>query len=619
MDQSESNQSNQNHHEYIQDNHESDYNYENDQSYQYDYESDQSNQELTLSNKNKKLKTVTKSKPAFKNSWLNEFRWLQFDKISQRMFCKYCKCYNKSNAFGNLMLLEKTVNKELEQLTEQNKNHIIGIAKIVYTLVQQDIPLAKLQYMVQLFRELESSFIVDGAVTYENEISGREFAFAISNVIKAEIWKELSEAVSFGIMIDKTLDQSDATTITTKLIRLFQSYDIIDKLVAFASDGASVMIGCKNGVAQKLSQICPYIVYNHYIAHRLALACKDSQKQIDYFNNAETIIRDLRLKKLKDIRWLGWYDAVKNFVKTLPAVLLQLQHDNNKVANNLYQRLCNWRLLGFFHFIFDILGHLASLNKFFQKSNLYFQDIIPIIDATTTIIQKDYLVDTLDVRNHYLGYNLQLFIDHTNPFNKQTGINYHTHLLIYNNHNFDDLFQDIYKYASTIITEIKERFPDRPLLAAMRILNPVEWSRKKEELFEFGNNELQILFDHYGTAKTINGQKFLPLIDVDSCITEWPGFKNIIFSNFLTFFLQELLPFLVRDYSDIFPNIIKLAHITNSIPFSSVDCERGFFKQNTIKTCLRTSLTTFTLDAFMRISLEGKESKEMNWDKIYHE
>ncbi|CAG8521425.1 15960_t:CDS:1, partial [Racocetra persica] len=152
------------------------------------------------------------------------------------------------------------------------------------------------------------------------------------------------------------LDQSDATTITTKLIRLFQSYNIIDKLVAFASDGASVMIGCKNGIAQKLSQICLYIVYNHCIAHCLALACKDSQKQIDYFNNTKTIIRDvykyyknsakqvhilqeyqqildcpkLHLKKLKDIRWLGWYDAVKNFVKTLPAVLLQLQHDNNK-------------------------------------------------------------------------------------------------------------------------------------------------------------------------------------------------------------------------------------------------------------------------------------------------
>ncbi|CAG8540578.1 4493_t:CDS:2 [Cetraspora pellucida] len=230
MDQSESNQSNQNHYEYIQNNHESDYNYENDQSYQYNYKSDQSNQKLTLSNKNKKLKTVMKSKPAFKNSWLNEFRWLQFNKISQQMFCKYCKCYNKSNVFRStrsvnfgrkssvkehasleqhknaikLDAAKKTINKELEQLTEQNKNHIIRIAKI-----------------------------------------------------------------------------------------LLQSYNIIDKLVTFASDVVSVMIGYKNGVVQKLLQICLYIVYNHCIAHHLALACKDSQKQIDYFNNIETIIRNI--------------------------------------------------------------------------------------------------------------------------------------------------------------------------------------------------------------------------------------------------------------------------------------------------------------------------------------
>ncbi|CAG8748327.1 3068_t:CDS:1, partial [Racocetra persica] len=119
--------------------------------------------------------------------------------------------------------------------------------------------------------------------------------------------------------------------------------------------------------------------------------------------------------------------------------------------------------------------------------------------------------------------------------------------------------------------------------------------------------------------KTINRQTFLPLIELDSCIVEWSGFKNIVFSNYLTFSSQELLSVLIRNYSDIFSNIIKLVHITNSIPFSSVDCERGFSKQNTIKTCLRNSLTTFTLDAFMRISLESKKSSEMNWDKIYHE
>ncbi|CAG8727614.1 5848_t:CDS:2, partial [Cetraspora pellucida] len=474
-------------------------------------DNDQSDQEL-ISNKKKSL---SKSKPSFKNSWLNEFRWLQYDKTSQRMFCKYCKRYNKSNVFGTtgsvnfgrkssvkehafsdqhqdairLESAEKIIEKESEQLIEKNKDHIIGVSKIVYTLVRQDIPLAKLPYFVQLSRELKSPFIADGSITYENEISGREFAFAISNIIKTEIWKELSEAVFFGVMIDESTDIS-----------------MNKHLIAFASDGASVMMGNKNGVAQRLSKICPYIIYTHCIAHRLALACKDSQKQLNYFTNAETVIRDvykyyknsvkrihilqeyqqildypeLRLKKLKDIRWLGWYDAVENFIKTLPAVLIQLQNDDSRIANDLYQRLCNWRLLGFFHFIYDVLGQLASLNKFFQKRNLYFRDIVPMIDATITNIQKDYIMDT------NLSYHLQMFIDHTNPFNEnQSEVTYYTHILAYNSCDYDDLLQDVYEYANIVTTKIKDRFPDRLLLAAMKILNPVEWSCKKEELLEF--------------------------------------------------------------------------------------------------------------------------------------
>ncbi|CAG8521133.1 1221_t:CDS:2 [Scutellospora calospora] len=133
MDQSESNQSNQNHHEYIQDNHESDYNYENDQSYQYDYESNQNGFNLTKSLNGYFVNIVNVT-------------------INQTLLEQHKDAIRLDAA-------EKTVNKELEQLTEKNKNHIIGIAKIVYTLVQQDIPLAKLLYMVQLSHELESLFI----------------------------------------------------------------------------------------------------------------------------------------------------------------------------------------------------------------------------------------------------------------------------------------------------------------------------------------------------------------------------------------------------------------------------------------------------------------------------
>ncbi|CAG8811572.1 35711_t:CDS:2, partial [Racocetra persica] len=102
----------------------------------------------------------------------------------------------------------------------------------------QDIPLAKLPYFVQISHELESPFIMESSITYENE-------------------KEISEAVSFGIMIDESTDIS------------------INKHLVI------------------------YVIYP---------------------NSSE-----IRLKKLKEVRWFGWYNAVKNFVKTLPAVLSQLK------------------------------------------------------------------------------------------------------------------------------------------------------------------------------------------------------------------------------------------------------------------------------------------------------
>ena len=74
---------------------------------------------------------------------------------------------------------------------------------------------------------------------------------------------------------------------------------------------------------------------------------------------------------------------------------------------------------------------------------------------------------------------------------------------------------------------------------------------------------------------------------------------------------------MIQDYIDVFPNIIKLIQIVYCIPFSSVECERGFSRQNKIKTKDRNSLATNTLDMLMRVSLEGPESKEFNYNRAY--
>ncbi|CAG8607502.1 12057_t:CDS:2 [Cetraspora pellucida] len=268
--------------------------------------------------------------------------------------------------------------------------------------------------------ELESSFIMEGSITYKNE-------------------KEISETVSFGIMIDESTNISinkhlviyvifpnSSGNIKTHFLQLLALNQ--NKLVAFASDGASVMIGNKNGLNYFASvEIIIKDVYKFY---------KNSAKCVNILQEYQRILDfpEIHLKKLKEVRWLDWYDAVKNFVKTLPAVLLQLKTDNS-------------------------------------KQNLFFHDIIPMINATIESIQKDYVANT------NLDYHLQVFIDHTNLFNnsnQQSNITYYTHIFAYNNCDYDDLLKDVYKYTSIVITEITNHFPDCPLLAAMKILNPVE-------------------------------------------------------------------------------------------------------------------------------------------------
>src|SRR5436189_3375411 len=88
------------------------------------------------------------------------------------------------------------------------------------------------------------------------------------------------------------LTSCNAEGITKVLIDIFEKGKILPKLVAFASDGASVMLGKNEGVAAKLSRICTYpLIVNHCVAHRLALACKDAKKEIKFYGEVESLIK----------------------------------------------------------------------------------------------------------------------------------------------------------------------------------------------------------------------------------------------------------------------------------------------------------------------------------------
>ena len=67
------------------------------------------------------------------------------------------------------------------------------------------------------------------------------------------------------------------------------------KLIGFASDGAAVMRGVRNGVAQKLKAHQPKIQLVHCIAHRLELGIKAAIKANTLYERLQKLLLDIYL------------------------------------------------------------------------------------------------------------------------------------------------------------------------------------------------------------------------------------------------------------------------------------------------------------------------------------
>ncbi|CAJ0828556.1 425_t:CDS:2, partial [Entrophospora sp. SA101] len=384
---------------------------------------------------------------------------------------------------------------------------------------------------VDLAYELNVPDLQKGSIAYNNEKSGKELLEAVSKTIEYDIWEEISKSPCIGVIID----ESNNISTTKNLIVIFI------KITSFASDGASVMLGVRNGVAKQLTSYCPYMVVTHCVAHYLALACKSSSKQVDYFKKAETLAKEfqeildndiLKIKKIFDIRWLSWYEAVRNICKSLEALILTLSNDVSEVSKPLL-------------------------------------NIEIIINTIINKLRFEYLPDNNG--NIKFGFHLRKFFNNLR-FISETRVDFGEFQLNYSYNDHQELLVDIQTYTRSLISCIEEKFPNKPLITVMKIFNPKEWPLNIVNFQEFGINELNLLLDQFGMEKNIKQKdnsykKFEPLVDKESCIYE------------------------------------------------CIKCEHGFSKQNLIKTKCRNLLTASSLYLWMRVGLEGPDSKVFDFQK----
>lgn len=247
----------------------------------------------------------------------------------------------------------------------------------LYWQVQHGIAYRNFTSMLKLMRNLGLEKLEH--FRHESLWSVRGILTTMGRVIKGKITKAASEARCYGLMVDDVTDiqvkeqnmiiiqfvqnskvqihflaindlmehqdavSPNAETITESIKKeLVKSGLDCQKFLSLASDGASVMVGKNRGVSALLKRENPRLIDVHCICHRLALACSDSNNEIQYMLTIERLLVQL-------YKWLE-----NSCVKTAAYMKMQLRLQNmqlpaeeskrHKIGHKL-QRACRTRWL----------------------------------------------------------------------------------------------------------------------------------------------------------------------------------------------------------------------------------------------------------------------------------
>ena len=308
----------------------------------------------------------------------------------------------------------------------------------------------------------------------------------------------------------------------------------LTNLKGLVTDGAAVMTGRNNGVETKLKELNPVLISVHCICHKLALACTDTKKEIDYIKRMEDTLRQLwayfenspkrlavllkmqinikkyslqlkekskqllvkRMKKACSTRWLSFDKSVAALYQEYEAVLHTLKaldEDGCATAHGLFNRLKEGKFLGVLFILKDVLPVLSHLSKAFQGGSVAFSQVVPMINATKASLEE--LLETNSPVQKFLAV-VESYTNICEDIKVSAAQQQQLYCL-----------QE--KYITSLVANVEARFASRsPVLAALKIFYPLAVPETTELGFSvYGNMDIATLAEHFYQADNDTSQK----------------------------------------------------------------------------------------------------------------
>jgi hypothetical protein len=309
----------------------------------------------------------------------------------------------------------------------------------------------------------------------------------------------------------------------------FQDSYLQQNWVSFVSDGASVLLGKKNGVAKRLKEKYPLIFSWHCMNHRLELAVNDCMKDVSSINHFKHFIDSLyvlynrspknqtelrtscieldilflKVGRVLDVRWVASsFRAVEIVWKTFAALYNHLHNsskDNlrDRKSRSKYLGLC--KRLGSPEFVLDlalmcdILKELSYLSRELQSHSITLLRADESIKKTIRVVDSfktkhgDFMLEALSAQNTMMFKNIVL------SSNKKVSLL---------NHN---------QFLTSICNNVRSRLLETNeeesfILNDMQILNERSWHSAVENI-RFGEDEIKRLTNRFllNTDNAIQG------------------------------------------------------------------------------------------------------------------
>ena len=492
--------------------------------------------------------------------------------------------------------------------------------------------------------------------TYTSEKTIQEMVFVMSESLEKKMLESMRESSHFSILFNETTDctvteqlavhrcfitnsgelrccflkiidllhlesagigsvNANAETITNRVRKFMGEAELdLSKLRGIETDGASTMIGCRNGVVMRLKNLTPSAISVHCAAHRLNLASSHASVSVPYVRKFPTILRQLfdyfnnsavRTAGLEAVqalinesgkliapcttRWLSVDRSVNCLKSCFTSVVISLQRESQERSDvralGLVSMTCEFRFIATMLLLCDTLPHVSHLSKCFQIQDCDYSIIPKMLSSMIACLEHLKSSDgtNLAVLESFLAKLSEAGINTSNPSNLG-----------------EEYFKSSIKepYLSALIENLNGRFDDKAEIASFSVFNPEKLQRSGNAM-EYGVQEIETLARHYQGLEIIGS--------IEECVDEWKSYRQFLKGNCSEMKFSEVIIHLCTNSttSTIFPNMSTLAKIGRVIPIYTADVEWTFSQLKLIKTPIRNRMQEQTLDSLRRIAIEG--------------